>query len=54
MCLAHVIKNKAEAAYRRGDLLDARRKVMEAWAAYCYGPVAKNGSNVVSIKGVAK
>jgi integrase len=54
MCLAHVIKNKAEAAYRRGDLLDARRKVMEAWAAYCYGPVAKNGSNVVSIQGVAK
>jgi integrase len=32
--LAHVIKNKAEAAYRRGDLLEKRRKLMEAWAAY--------------------
>ena len=33
--LAHVIENKAEAAYRRGDLFDKRRKLMEAWAAYC-------------------
>jgi integrase len=33
--LAHVIENKAEAAYRRGDLFEKRRKLMEAWAAYC-------------------
>jgi integrase len=33
--LAHVIGNKAEAAYRRGDLFDKRRKLMEAWATYC-------------------
>ncbi len=33
--LAHVIENKAEAAYRRGDLFEKRRQVMEAWAAYC-------------------
>ncbi len=33
--LAHVIENKAEAAYRRGDLFDKRRKLMEAWAVYC-------------------
>ena len=36
--LAHVIENKAEAAYRRGDLFDKRRKLMEAWAAYCAVP----------------
>ena len=30
--LAHVIDNKAEAAYRRGDLFDKRHKLMEAWA----------------------
>jgi integrase len=36
--LAHVIENKAEAAYRRGDLFDKRRKLMEAWAAYCCAP----------------
>ncbi len=32
MALAHTIKNKAEAAYRRGDLLEKRRELMEAWA----------------------
>lgn len=35
MALAHAIGNKAEAAYRRGDLFDKRRKLMEAWASYC-------------------
>jgi integrase len=38
--LAHVIENKAEAAYRRGDLFDKRRKLMEAWGAYCATPKA--------------
>ena len=33
-CLAHVIKNTVEAAYRRSDLLDQRREVMDAWARY--------------------
>ena len=32
--LAHAIPNKAEAAYRRKDALEKRRKLMEAWAAY--------------------
>jgi hypothetical protein len=33
-----VIENKAEAAYRRGDLFKKRRKLMEAWAVYCAAP----------------
>lgn len=33
--LAHVISNKVEAAYRRGDALAKRRKLMLAWAAFC-------------------
>ena len=33
--LAHVIGNAAEQAYRRGDALEKRRALMEAWAAYC-------------------
>jgi len=37
MALAHTIKNKVEAAYRRGDLFEKRRKLMEAWADYCTG-----------------
>ncbi len=32
--LAHVVKNKAAAAYARSDLFDRRREMMEAWAAF--------------------
>ncbi|HET6926577.1 MAG TPA: tyrosine-type recombinase/integrase [Hyphomicrobiaceae bacterium] len=35
--LAHAVSNKTEAAYRRGNLLDKRRKLMEAWGSYCNG-----------------
>lgn len=35
MALAHTIKNKAEAAYRRGNMLDRRRILMDAWDKYC-------------------
>ena len=35
MALAHTIGNKAEAAYRRGDLFDKRRKMMADWAEHC-------------------
>jgi integrase len=40
MALAHAISDKTEAAYRRGDLFEKRRKLMEAWAAYCQKPTA--------------
>jgi integrase len=33
--LAHTIKNKAEAAYRRSDLFEKRRELMNAWARFC-------------------
>jgi integrase len=33
--LAHVVGDKAEQAYRRSDALEKRRKLMEAWCAYC-------------------
>ena len=36
--LAHTIKNESEAAYRRGDLLEKRTKLMHTWANYCYAP----------------
>jgi len=35
MALAHVIESKVEAAYRRGDLFEKRRAMMEAWADWC-------------------
>jgi integrase len=47
MALAHTIGNKAEAAYRRGDALEERRAMMEAWAQWCE---PRDGSNVVEFK----
>lgn len=35
MALAHVLPNKTEAAYRRGDALEKRRSMMDAWASHC-------------------
>ena len=32
--LAHVVRNKAEAAYARSDLFEKRRALMESWAQY--------------------
>lgn len=40
MALAHTIQNESEAAYRRGDMLERRRKLMEDWARYCDGQTA--------------
>lgn len=35
MALAHGVGDKVEAAYRRGDLFEKRRRIMEDWARYC-------------------
>jgi integrase len=49
MALAHTIESKVEAAYRRGDLFQKRRQLMEAWARYCAsGP----GAEILEISGV--
>ena len=40
MALAHAIENKVEAAYRRGDLFEKRRQLMEAWGRFCASPTA--------------
>jgi integrase len=39
MALAHVVSSKVEAAYRRGDLFQKRRALMDAWAGFCTAPV---------------
>jgi len=33
--LAHAVANQVEAAYRRGDLLDHRKRLMKDWEDYC-------------------
>ena len=35
MALAHTIRDKSEAAYRRGDLFEKRRRLMDDWAEFC-------------------
>ncbi len=38
VALAHVVGDKVEEAYRRGDMLERRRRLMTAWADYCGKP----------------
>src|SRR5579859_2122395 len=47
MALAHAISNKVEAAYRRGDLFEKRRLLMDDWANYCDG---RNLAKVIQFK----
>jgi integrase len=35
MALAHTVSDKVEAAYRRGDLFERRRRIMNEWARFC-------------------
>jgi integrase len=51
MALAHVVGNKVEAAYRRGDLFEKRRQLAEAWASFCDSPLT--GGEVVPIRASA-
>jgi integrase len=47
MALAHTIRDKVEAACRRGNLFKKRRQLADAWARYCY---SKCGSNIAPIR----
>lgn len=38
--LAHAVRDKTEAAYRRGDLFEKRRALMEAWGAFATRPAS--------------
>jgi integrase len=35
LALAHVVNDKTEASYRRGDMVERRRQLAEAWANFC-------------------
>jgi integrase len=50
MALAHAIKDKSEAAYRRGDALEKRRRLMAEWARYCHS-AAVNGELIALRRG---
>jgi integrase len=51
MALAHTVSDKVEAAYRRGDLFQKRRQIMEAWAKFCDMPAT--AGEVVPMRAIA-
>jgi integrase len=50
--LAHAIGNGVEAAYRRGDLFEKRRRLMGDWARFCSSSTARS-SEVVTLRSVS-
>lgn len=49
IALAHTVTDKVEAAYRRGDMIEKRRRLMDDWAEYC-SRVPEAGGNVTVIR----
>jgi integrase len=47
MALAHTVRDKVEAAYRRGELMKKRAAIMQAWAGFVTAP--RKAGNVVDI-----
>jgi integrase len=51
MALAHAVGSKVEAAYRRGDMFEKRRRLMQQWATFCTtAPAQERASNVALIR----
>ena len=51
MALAHRVKDSTVKAYRRGDLFEKRRRLMDAWAEFCGKP--QGAGKVVTLRGVS-
>lgn len=47
MALAHKIASDVEAAYRRGELMEKRRRLMEAWCGYLMRPARGERENII-------
>jgi integrase len=50
IALAHTVGNKVEASYRRGDLFEKRRRLMDAWAEFCTAAPVEQGKVVVPLR----
>lgn len=50
MALAHAVGGKVEAAYRRGDLFEKRRRLMAEWATYCTTPKVAAPETVIPLR----
>jgi integrase len=43
LALAHAVRNPVEAAYRRSDMFEKRRRLMQQWATFCTTAPAEHG-----------
>jgi len=50
MALAHAVGDKVEAAYRRGDMFERRRRMMMAWATFCAVSKQAADDNVTTMR----
>jgi integrase len=48
--LAHVIGDKVEQAYRRGDLFEKRRRLMQQWATFCTAAAPQQAQNITPLR----
>jgi integrase len=48
--LAHVVGGKVEQAYRRGDMFEKRRRLMQQWATFCTAPAQERHHNVTALR----
>jgi hypothetical protein len=54
MALAHAVGDKVEAAYRRGDLFERRRRIMAEWAKFCGTEQGKGQHKVIALRSPVK
>lgn len=50
MALAHAVGDKVDAAYRRGDLFERRRRMMAAWETFCTTPKEAAEDNIATLR----
>lgn len=51
IALAHSVSDATEEAYKRSDVLDRRRPLMEDWAKFCATRPTKAQANVIPLRG---
>jgi integrase len=54
LSLAHRVGSAVENAYRRGDIIVKRRKLLEAWGKYCCTPPVVDAGKVLTLRGAAR
>ncbi len=50
MALSHAVEDKVEAAYRRGDMFEKRRRLMDEWAKFCGAHQPANQNNIAQLR----